>query len=360
MFFSSDTPSSRIAFDCKPLKYPHTGLYSFCDQLTAALAREAFHRKERITAYVPGKETGRWKDQTDYRAARFIDRLYFRLPSSIRVWHCSNQLKSLLPQGNIRVLTTVHDLNYLHEDLTPAQLKRREKKVSAILSRTDCFVAISEFTKQELTTHYDLQGKPVHVIHNGCNLFQGTPGKPGYAPHRKFLFSIGTILPKKNFHVLPCLLEDNDYELLIAGIPSEYSMRIQEEARQWGVADRLVLLGTISEAEKHWYYEHCSAFLFPSIAEGFGLPVVEAMYYGKPLFLSSYTCLPEIGGDCAYYFNRDFDRRQMQQEFRQGMRHFSEGNISPQQMRTRALSFSWENAARKYWELYEELRSTIP
>ena len=115
------------------------------------------------------------------------------------------------------------------------------------------------------------------------------------------------------------LLKDNDYELIIAGNISNYFERILEEARKWNVEDRVNIIGPISEGLKHWYLKNCLAFAFPSIAEGFGLPVVEAMYYGKPIFLSSYTSLPEVGGDLATYFNKEFDPEGMRLEFIEGM-----------------------------------------
>ena len=174
-------------------------------------------------------------------------------------------------------------------------------------------------------------------------------------PERPFLFTIGTVLPKKNFHVLPCLLTDNNYELIIAGVKSEYEERIMQEAIRFGVADRVKIIGTVPEAQKHWYLQNCEAFLFPSIAEGFGLPVIEAMYYQKPIFLSDHTCLPEIGGDYAYYFNNEFNEREMREEFRRGMENFNSGGVDKEKIRQHALSFSWDPAATRYWHNYEKL-----
>ena len=85
----------------------------------------------------------------------------------------------------------------------------------------------------------------------------------------------------------------------------EYEARILEIAKKIGVADRLVMTGLISEEQKYRYLKECSLFVFPSIAEGFGLPVIEAMAFGKKVLLSRHTCLPEIGGDHAYYLDSD-------------------------------------------------------
>ena len=157
---------------------------------------------------------------------------------------------------------------------------------------------------------------------------------------------MATVLPKKNFHVLPCLLKGTDLELVIAGNKSDYVNVILEEARKYGVEERV----------KHWYLKNCKAFVFPSIAEGFGLPVLEAMAYGKPVFLSRHTCLPEIGGDYAYYFNMDFDRELMQVEFKRGLEDYY-GDVSrkAEEIKEYANRFSWENTARLYLRIYEEM-----
>ena len=193
------------------------------------------------------------------------------------------------------------------------------------------------------------------MIYNGCSFFEGerieTP--TNYKPSAPFLFSIGTVLRKKNFHVLPCLLEQNDMELIIAGNPSKYSDVVMEWAIKCGVESRVHLIGSIDDSDKDWYYRNCEAFVFPSIAEGFGLPVLEAMSYGKPTFLSKYTSLPEIGRDFAFYFDVDFTPRDMQRVLIDGLAEFEGRDVDTQI--AYAKSFSWENMAREYCKIYNQL-----
>ena len=127
-----------------------------------------------------------------------------------------------------------------------------------------------------------------------------------------------------------------------------------DEAKKWGVEKRVKIIGPIDEGVKHWYLQNCEAFAFPSIAEGFGLPVVEAMYYGKPIFLSPYTSLPEIGGDLATYFNPEFDPEGMQDEFIKGMNRYRDENLE-EKIKERSKIFSWDEAAKEYWKIYKEL-----
>ena len=107
------------------------------------------------------------------------------------------------------------------------------------------------------------------------------------------------------------------------------------------------------DGEKYWYYKHCEAFLFPSYAEGFGLPVIEAMYHGKPAFISDKTSLPEVGGDAAYYF-RSFDPDSMQQVFKKGIEDYLLADPS-EKIKQQAAKFNWDVCASEYIEVYEEM-----
>jgi glycosyltransferase involved in cell wall biosynthesis len=144
-------------------------------------------------------------------------------------------------------------------------------------------------------------------------------------------------------------------ELLIAGKHDDehYISFIKEKSRELGVEDNLHLLGRVTEREKSWYFNNCRAFAFPSISEGFGLPVVEAMSCGKPLFLSDRTALPEIGGDVSFYF-RDFSPDHMQEVFTAGMDTFKEQNMSIK-IRERGTLFNWHQSAKQYLSVYRSL-----
>ena len=345
--------NSAIIFDCERMHSPNTGLYFFCDMLAESLSKESDQHQKDIAFYVPKRYKGRWGINHAYKVFHKFHKLYIPQSTKYDIWHTTFQLSSYVPTSNKLVLT-VHDMNFLYE-------KRRTKhhkyikKVQHLIDKADHIVTISEATRSDIEKYMDLKNKPVSVIYNGCNIYLGDCVEPTKKPQHPFLFTIGTVLPKKNFHVLPCLLVDNDYELIIAGMKSDYEKRIMEEAIRFGVSDRVKIIGSIAEAEKHWYLRNCAAFMFPSIAEGFGLPVIEAMYYQKPIFLSDHTCLPEIGGDFAYYFNTEFNEKEMQEEFKKGMDDFENGGVDKEEMRNHALRFSWDSAAKQYWQIYEKL-----
>ena len=275
-----------------------------------------------------------------------------------QIWHSTFQGTMYWPHSHkIKKVLTIHDLNFLYEHTGRLQkIKRSLSRLQSIIDKTDTISVISNYVKQDVARHFDIGNKVINVIPNGCSLIR-LPylNDPKLKPSKPFLFTIGAVIPKKNFHVLPSLVAGTDRQLILAGvIPQEdYKNKIIEEAKRFGVESQVLFAGAISENDKQWYYEHCEAFLFPSIAEGFGLPVVEAMSFGKPVFLSTATSLPETGGHEAYYF-QSFDPEDMREEFAKGMQHFIEHNPS-ESLRKRALSFSWNNAALKYLEVYRSL-----
>jgi glycosyltransferase involved in cell wall biosynthesis len=166
---------------------------------------------------------------------------------------------------------------------------------------------------------------------------------------------MGYVNRKKNYHVLLPLLENESIEMVIAGRLDEadYVNNILNTAASMGVSDRLRLTGPVTEAEKAWYYQHCLAFVHPSLAEGFGAPVVEVMQFGKPLFLSGLTSLPEIAGDAAFYFS-SFEKEHLHDVFRKGMEKYNSNGLADQ-IRKRGAAFDWKQKAKEYLAVYRSM-----
>lgn len=347
----------KILIDCERTKYPHTGLYHFCLNLGNALLSQTDPQHEALYFYLPPAQKKLFGENGRYILQNPLHKLYLPGSSRFDVWHSTHQDVVYRPRTNkVKQLLTVHDLNFLIERRNnPAKIKDRLGQIQRNIDRADAITSISAFTKQVMMEHLQLKNKTVEVIYNGCNINE-FPGydEPVYKPRAPFLFAIGTVLPKKNFHVLPALLQGNDYELVIAGVGNkQYNAAIMKEAERHGVAGRVVLAGALTEADKYWYYKNCLAFVFPSLAEGFGFPLIEAMYYGKPCFSSALTSLPEIGGDLVYYFN-SFEPAAMQSVFGKGMEQYAATRPAAA-IRERALQFSWTSAAKAYLNTYRSL-----
>jgi glycosyltransferase involved in cell wall biosynthesis len=278
------------------------------------------------------------------------------LKKSYTVWHSTYQGTQYFPFRKRKgVVFTIHDLNFLYDESKTVKKKQKYLRQHARkINAADHIVAISNFVLEDVRKHFNLNNKPCSVIYNGCNIPAPLTGDlPGFKkPGSPFLYTIGTVTDKKNFHVLPPLLVNNNRLLLISGIiqSEAYKENIIAEARKYKVEDRVIFTGAVTENEKSWYMQHCEAFLFPSLAEGFGLPVIEAMYHGRPVILSTHTSLPEVGGEEAYYFT-DFEPSAMRQTLENSLHHYN-STSAREKIIARATSFNWDNAAKQYLEIY--------
>jgi glycosyltransferase involved in cell wall biosynthesis len=347
----------QVLVDMHRLKYnPYNGLYSVSINLGKALSAANTADMD-LVYYLPKKDFGIFGQEAKYTEHRSIDKFYKMGTSQYDLWHVTTQLSWYHPfNRRTKVLYTLYDFSYLIEDAANTKRnKRLLKQTQERVNRADYITGISQFVIDEARKHLDLGNKPVKAIQLGCTVSE-FPGfdSPKYRPVKPFLFTIGLVQPRKNFHVLPPLLLGNDYELVIAGLNEfGYGNEVIEAAKKFGVENRVKLIGPASEEEKYWYYKNCTAFLFPSYAEGFGLPVIEAMYHGKPVFISDKTSLPEVGGDAAYYF-RNFEPEYMQQVFREGMQDYAVRNSS-EQIKKQAAKFNWNTCAAEYLDVYRNI-----
>jgi glycosyltransferase involved in cell wall biosynthesis len=315
-------------------------------------------QKESINLYLNKADRHFFSADSKFLCQHLIHKFWMPNTSSYQIWHSTHQLSPYFPRhSKIKIVLTIHDLNFLY-DTHKSWSKKKSilQKIQSRIDHADAIVCISQFTFTEVQAHLQLRNKPCRVIHNGCNIeLLPTLNRPANAPTSPFLYTVGTIAEKKNFHVLPSLLVNNDWQLVVSGITQSttYYDKIIATAKQQGVADRLILTGPVSENDKQWYMKHCEAFVFPSIAEGFGLPVIEAMYFGKPVILSTHTALPEIGGAQAYYFD-SFDPSSMQEVLQKSLKHFTEKD-NHDDIVARANQFSWKNAALQYLDVYRTL-----
>ena len=350
--------NNSVLIDCERMKTPYTGLYYFCLHLAKGLVLTNNNGKG-LCFYTQKSNAHLFKDECII-AQHSIHKLVLPSLKKYQIWHSTYQGSQYYPwHRKIKVVLTVHDLNFIYDNSKSAAKKEKYlKSIKAKISRADHIVTISNFTLEDIKRHIDLRDKPTTVIYNGgsvdsiINLTQ-----PAYIPKASFLFTIGAIVAKKNFHVLAALLKNNDMFLIIAGITQseEYKKKIITEAKKFGVERRVIFTGGITENDKQWYMKNCEVFLFPSISEGFGLPVIEAMHFGKPVILANSTSLPEIGGKEAYYFN-SFNPADMQNTLTKALDDYHSNKIQKEAaIIKRSDSFNWLSSAKQYHNVYNSL-----
>ncbi|GAB3764495.1 glycosyltransferase family 4 protein [Spirosoma pomorum] len=349
--------------DAERLRDLNSGLGQVCLHLGHELVQQR-PNDWTVTFLVPKGKSGMFGDSVQYVEASWKRKIW--MADRYDVWHCLHQDSTYVSRRSKLVLT-IHDLNFLERaDYSPDQ---KAKKLAALQCKVDqasAITAISAYTASVVQQHLRLSNnQPLRIIHNGNALAATRERAPEIDASQRieqpFFLFMGVIHPKKNVHTLLPLLEAfPDYRLVLAGPDQHpYARHILEQAEKLGTADRLVMPGPIDEATKRWLYANCEAFLFPSLAEGFGLPVAEAMAFGKPVFISRLTSLPEIGGKEAYYFD-NFEPEHMAETIHNGLTDFEQNPLRQERLRRRVANFSWPNAAGEYWKLYNELVRSSP
>lgn len=345
----------RIAIDLSKLKTPHCGLGQVALQY-GYFFRDHYepNHDEKITLLVPKKWVGAFGNHVEYKSIKNIYRLFpWLLGRRYDVWHSTYQLSHLRPWAK-RIILTIHDLNFLYEKNTRKAI-RYLKALQKEVDEADTICTISQFSKKEIEQHLSLKNKNVEVVYNGMAAIESQSSKqPEKDIRQPFLFTIGEIKEKKNFHVLLDMLPHlPEYHLYIAGRDdTPYAQSLKQKIVRAGLRERVTLLGIIPEEEKTWFYEHCRAFVFPSLYEGFGLPILEAMRMGCPVICSSQTSLKEIGDGHVAFLPEDFDPARSAAIVQNTISRWNESQRTDAQIY--ANKFSWQKHLAQYFVLYRE------
>ncbi len=349
----------RLLLDLEKLSDPYSGLGQYCTHLTEAIAA-LLREEDTLVGLVREPSIGYFGDSILYRKVRWYDR-WFLMRGRFDVWHNIHQGAHYWPRSRrTKTVLTIHDLNFLYRD-DYSLIKRalRLKEHQRRLDKADAIVAISEYTAGQIREHLDVRETPISVIYNGCPpLLALDQGEAIAGISEPFVLGLGVMHPRKNWAVLLPLLQalPPGLQLVFAGHDdNDYGRTLRSEIERLGLAQRVRMVGPVTEAGKTWLMHHCEALWFPSLSEGFGMPVVEAMSVGKPVFLSTRTALPEVGGDLAHYWP-SFEPGPMAEVYRVGMDAFRQNPSQvAEQLRARAETFTWKQTAEKYVTLYRAL-----
>ena len=354
--------SRRIGISLGNIGALHDGLGEFALQVGQRIAAQAPAWRERhgveIDFHLRDRLAGLFGNEVGYLRVNRWQRVRHVQPARYALWHSLHQLnKTLPPRGTGVRLLTVHDLNYLY-GRNAFSTWRHQRRTLGLIRRTDALVAISHHTADDVRRHLGWTGD-ITVIHNGARSFVAAPREPlpGWeeGDTRPFLFHLSRMSPSKNPGAIIELARCwPDMTFVLCGPPSDDAKRLRATVRLPNVQFHL----GITDAHKAWAYAHCTGFLFPSLTEGFGLPPIEAMHFGKPVFLARRTCLPEIGGDAADYFD-DFDPAYMKRVVQSGLQHHAQAGRA-QAVREHAAQFDWDRTVESYLGLYRRLLGLAP
>ena len=267
--------------------------------------------------------------------------------------------------GRFRRVTTVHDLN--QED---AYLAARGIGMSALVPlavrRSHRVIAVSESTRDDLVRLLGADPARIDVVPNGVGrpqLDEETPARELRERlalgGRRVLLCLSAKQPHKNLSRLLAALALIEPELrpvaVLPGHPTPYEEQLREEAYTLGVHDDVRFLGWASDADVEGLFSLAAVFVYPSLYEGFGLPVLEAMARGVPVACSDCSSLPEVAGDAAVMFN-PADPAAIADALSRVLGDRDLALALTRKGRVRAAGFSWDRAARGTLAAYERAR----
>ncbi len=318
----------RIAIDARPALSTPTGVGIYVRELCRALAMRP---DLELVAF-----TASWKDDPE----RFLDLSQVRecvhVQFPVRLlnlgWHYLGRPRIerfvgevdvahsphplLLPSRRAANVVTIHDLDFLHHPERSFREVRRDypRLVRRAARRADAVITDSEASRSDILAHLPCEPAQVHAIPLAVDQRLSKPPSEAALDEVRqltegapFLLFVGRLEPRKNLQRTLRAFADSDeakrvdHRLVLCGpvpgrVEAERWRRLTEEL---GIASRVVMPGYVSRDTLHALYHQATIFLLPSLAEGFGLPVLEAMVSGCPVITSNTSSLPEVAGDAA-------------------------------------------------------------
>ncbi len=371
--------------------YRGAGVSSYSRNLLTALAAQ--NGEHELTAFLndrnfrfPQAQQGLNLRYTRWPAAAPLPRIIWEqtaLPLAARAERADlvHGLVNTLPLAtNVPGVVTVHDLSFLR---LPERFPRLKQLYLAALCRASVrkaqrVIAVSRQTAADVREHFGVDSRRVEVVYNGVGeRFRPLPAQDvsdfrrrmGLPP--KFLLYLGTLEPRKNLpHLLRAYAEwqansaaGRDVALVLAGAKGWHYREIFEQAAELGLTESMAgapfeqgrmvhFPGFVPEEELCLWYNAAAAFVYPSLFEGFGLPLLEAMASGTPVICSDAPSLQEVAADAALVVPAQ-DRPALQNAFE---RLFTEAGLAGELQERgirQAGRFSWERAAAETIDVYE-------
>lgn len=329
----------RIAFDAKRAYQNNTGLGNYSRSLISSVAelypqntyylmapkqtdmyRDTFSNMHTITPQ------GIFKPLSSLWRSNFVTGDLMKL--DIDVYHgLSNEIPAGIQNTGIKSVVTIHDLIFERypKQYKPVDNAIYRKKFSNACKHADKVIAISEQTKQDIIQYYGTPADKIAVCYQSCNtIFEQKVSdaekqriRQKYKLPETYFLYVGSVIERKNLlticKALKALKPELNIPLAVIGNGGEYMQQVKAYLAANGLTNDVIFLseqeGTKDDADfksaKDFptIYQSALAMIYPSIYEGFGIPILEAMWSGTPVITSNISCMPETGGDAVYYID---------------------------------------------------------
>jgi glycosyltransferase involved in cell wall biosynthesis len=372
----------KIGIDCR-FSGTSTGIGQYTYHLAAGLSK-CFSTQMKVTLLVSQNHLAAYPSTVRVRALpqahRFVwANLYapwVMHREGFDLYHALDNLSLPLfwPKGQTRYVLTVHDLVPL---LFPNSVKKQHRyyfrlAIPRLLKLADAVIVDSDHTRALIAKRFETFAEKVSVVHLGVDTTRFRPINDSESIHQvrkryglgnsPYLLCVGNIEPRRNLsaviHAYADILRSAELDpvprLIIAGANGGLCNDVLALPSRLGLSRHIGFVGTVSDEELPSLYAGASVFLFPSLYEGFGLPVLEAMACGTPVITSNVTSLPEIAGDAAVVID-PANTRELAHAVIRLLTNKTLAKELQQKGFDRVTMFTWEDMVRQTLKIYERV-----
>ena len=299
--------------------------------------------------YRPNRFLRSWREKLPPNARRRLLQEPV-LPRRADLFHGLNQR---LPTRRLRrTVTTFHDLFVLTGDYSTPDFRRRfADQARRAAAESDLIIAVSQFTATQVEQLLGVEPSRLRVIHHGVRV-----PPPGSTPREKIVLHVGAIQKRKNVSRLVEAFEGipPDWRLILAGSAGFGADEILARIDTSPARSRISVPGYVSADALGRWYSRAGMLVFPSLDEGFGIPILEAMAAGVPVIASNRSALPEVAAGAAILINPEST-----EEIAAAMNRLASDDRLREDLKAKGLArakqCSWEKAVSLTWDVYREL-----
>ena len=321
----------RIGFDAKRAFLNNTGLGNYSRDTIRILSN--YYADNKYFLYTPKEKENSRLDFLDNRTNTFVRtpqslinktlKSYWRSKSIVRdlftnkidIYHgLSHELPLGIEKTNIKTVVTIHDLIFIRYPHLFRTIDRKiySKKFKSACNRANKIIAVSQQTKQDIIDFFLIPKEKIEVVYQGCNaVFQKQmisrrkqEVMRNYNLPNDYLLSVGSIEDRKNLlTLLKTLKELPDQILVVIGQGKSYKTKCLRYISENNLSERVIFLSGLTLEAMAAIYQNAQMLIYPSIFEGFGIPILEALFSKTPVITSKDGCFSEAGGADSKYIN---------------------------------------------------------
>lgn len=324
----------RIGFDGKRAVQNYTGLGNYSRYITDILCR--FYPENSYILYAPKqRENKRLKELLErYRQLqmRYPYSFQKKISSIWRIWGITHQLEkeniqifhglsNELPlnihKSNVKSIVTIHDVIFLRFPKYYHFIDRQiyTYKFRKACENADKIIAISECTKRDIIQYFNIPGNKIEVVYQGCDIAFTQPVtdqkkkevRDKYKLPEHYILNVGSIEERKNVlaAVKTLLMLPTHIHMVIVGRRTQYTDEVERFIEEYRLNERVHIISNVPFNDLPTLYQSADIFVYPSRFEGFGIPIIEALYSNVPVVAATGSCLEEAGGPHSIYVHPD-------------------------------------------------------